>query len=247
MNKNLVNNFYERMYAEGREGRKPTGILGSAFMILRRYELFRITAASSLLEKGDNLLDLGCGNGNLISDAKKRKLFKRYYGIDLIGIVVKRAKKEIRKISGDLKSVYIKRASLDSKLPFKDKYFSVITCTSVLEHIFDPYFSIQEINRVLKKGGSLILEVPNLVWLPRRISVLSGRLPITGDEIGWDGGHLHYFTFKSLSDLLINNGFIIEYKGSTGIFPKLRNIWPSLLGGDILIKARKVKDRKHEY
>jgi hypothetical protein len=86
------------------------------------------------------------------------------------------------------------------------------------------------------------LEVPNLVWLPRRLDVLLGRLPITGDEEGWDGGHLHYFTFSAVRRLLAECGFAVHSIGSTGIFPRVRNLWPTMLGGNIFVNARKLAD-----
>ena len=42
-------------------------------------------------------------------------------------------------------------------LPFKDGEFGVVLCTEALEHFKEPQRAINEINRVLKKGGRLIL------------------------------------------------------------------------------------------
>ncbi len=42
-------------------------------------------------------------------------------------------------------------------LPFKNEEFEFILCTEVLEHLKDPKLAISEIQRVLKKGGMLVL------------------------------------------------------------------------------------------
>jgi len=42
-------------------------------------------------------------------------------------------------------------------LPFKDGEFEIVVCTGLLEHVKEPYKIIQEIKRVLKKGGQLLL------------------------------------------------------------------------------------------
>jgi SAM-dependent methyltransferase len=42
-------------------------------------------------------------------------------------------------------------------LPFKDNEFEYILCTEVLEHLHSPQIAINEMNRVLKPGGTLIL------------------------------------------------------------------------------------------
>lgn len=45
-------------------------------------------------------------------------------------------------------------------LPFKDNEFDVIFCNHVLEHIPDDTKAMQELYRVLKKGGIAILQIP---------------------------------------------------------------------------------------
>ena len=73
-----------------------------------------------------------------------------------------------------------------------------------------------------------------------------GKLPITGSpynwkEVGWDGGHLHYFTQKALCKLLEESGFKVLKVSGCGLFANFRNFWPSLLTGDLIIKAQKIK------
>jgi len=46
------------------------------------------------------------------------------------------------------------------ELPYKDNYFDMIVCTSVLEHVFNEYLAVENMLRVLRKGGILILRVP---------------------------------------------------------------------------------------
>lgn len=45
-------------------------------------------------------------------------------------------------------------------LPFKDNEFDVILCNHVLEHIPDDTKAMQELYRILKKGGMAILQIP---------------------------------------------------------------------------------------
>ncbi len=238
MDRNVAR-FYEQMYAEGRQGKRPGGLLGEAFVRLRRFELHRIPATYRLLNAGDRLLDLGCGDGTLLALARREK-FKEVYGLDIAQAVTHRAEQTCAQVVGSLEGVEVRQIDLNGPLPFADNFFDAVTAIAVIEHIFDPYFTIAEIQRVLRPDGQFIMEVPNLAWLPRRLDVLFGHLPVTGDEEGWDGGHLHYFTFRAVRDLLIQQGFAIDYIGSTGIFPRVRNIWPTVLGGNILVSARKL-------
>jgi len=236
---NSAKRFYERIYAEGRKGWGPTGLLGWLYTHLKKYELHRVDAAISLLDRGDKLLDLGCGDGMLLAKSKIQGKCNEVFGTDIAEVVVNRANKTLQRVLKEKRRFNFKVANLDERFPYKDGFFDSVTCLAVLEHIFDPYFTVSEISRVLKKGGVLVLEVPNLVWLPRRITVLFGGLPKTGDEDGWDSAHLHYFTFIEAIKLLNKYGLSVEYAGTTGVFASIRNIWPTLLGGDIIIKARK--------
>ncbi|HEX9608932.1 MAG TPA: methyltransferase domain-containing protein [Candidatus Paceibacterota bacterium] len=59
------------------------------------------------------------------------------------------------------------------ELPFEDNEFEIVLCTEVLEHLKEPRVAIGEMNRVLKRGGTLILttrfvypihDAPNDFW-----------------------------------------------------------------------------------
>jgi len=56
--------------------------------------------------------------------------------------------------------------NLDSKLPFGDSSFDLVWSTDVLEHLQNPALAIQEIKRILKPKGILLLTTPNsYFWL----------------------------------------------------------------------------------
>ena len=100
---------------------------------------------------------------------------------------------------------------------------------AVIEHVFDLYSVIAEIHRVLKKGGILIIEVSNIAYLRYRIELLFGKLPVTSSphncrEVGWDRGHLHYFTKKTLCRLLDVTGFGILKVTGGGLFGKIKAV-----------------------
>ena len=74
--------------------------------------------------------------------------------------------------------------------------------------------------------------------------MLFGYLPTTSspynwEEIGYEGGHIHYFTMKKLCEVFESTGFKIIEKTGGGFLAPHRNWWPSLLTGDIIIKALK--------
>ena len=50
-----------------------------------------------------------------------------------------------------------------NKFPFEQSIFDSVLCSQVLEHVFTPIDFLNEINRVMKDGGTLLLTVP-FVW-----------------------------------------------------------------------------------
>jgi SAM-dependent methyltransferase len=54
---------------------------------------------------------------------------------------------------------------LTKPLPLDSESFDTVVCSDVLEHIPTPAAAIQEISRVLKPGGVLLLNVPFMYWV----------------------------------------------------------------------------------
>lgn len=100
--------------------------------------------------EGETILEIGCGAGNILEKIPKTKLF----GVDLSLFILNKAKKKLKGMAflfqGDAQN-----------LPCKDKIFSRIICSEVLEHLIDPLDALQEMKRVLKPYGIAIVSVPN--------------------------------------------------------------------------------------
>lgn len=75
-------------------------------------------------------------------------------------------------------------------LPFKDKVFTHIICTEVLEHLKSPFNALKEIYRVLKINGEIMITVPNLTELRRILSISKNPMKVrnidTDHKQGWD-------------------------------------------------------------
>ncbi len=63
----------------------------------------------------------------------------------------------------------VKRLDLNSlKLPYPSRSFDAVTCVEVIEHVHAPYFLVQELGRILKPGGTLVVTTPNILnWYSR--------------------------------------------------------------------------------
>ncbi len=223
--------FYEQMYGDqAGAGPKPSFL----YRTLRRFELNRYDLAYQLAPGGSSALDIGCGDGDLMLRLKSK--YREVWGIDIAEPRIDRIKKKF----GNEAGIHAKMGDANVRLDFEDGYFDTVTAVSTLEHVFDPYQFVKECQRLLHKGGTLIIQVPNVAFLPNRIRLFTGKLPVTSDEAGWDGGHLHYFTVQPLKKLLADQGFEIVRVTSGGIFARIRRIWGSLLGPDIFIVGKKI-------
>lgn len=191
----------------------------------------RHEVALSLLHGGRRLLDIGCWNGYLLEHIRETGLYQDYHGVDIVpeGIETARAK-----------GFQAQVVDLNQQgLPFPDEHFDGVTMLAVLEHVFDPYAVIREIYRVLRPGGELIIDVPNVASLTNRMRILVGQLPITSRDSGWDGGHLHYFTKRALDQFLEKEGFKILARRTTGGHPRIREKWISLMAGELIYACQR--------
>ena len=102
------------------------------------------------LSPGLDLLDVGCGPGNITTDLANRVKPGRTVGIDAAETVVDtaRAAAEEQGVTGvefEVADVY--------DLPFADASFDVVHAHQVLQHLADPVAALREMHRVCRPGG----------------------------------------------------------------------------------------------
>lgn len=100
------------------------------------------------------LLDVGCGEGFVLSHLGPLGEGSVVRGIDLSAQAVARCRENAPWVDAQVGS------ALD--LPFADKTFDVVICLEVLEHLERPVDALRELTRVCR--GSLVLSVPWEPW-----------------------------------------------------------------------------------
>jgi ubiquinone/menaquinone biosynthesis C-methylase UbiE len=158
-------------------------------------------------QQGARILDVGCGA------ARKSVHFRRGGGNRVVGIDI--STPMIEKAKEILDEAYVHNIS--DGLPFGDSTFDVVYCAMVLEHLFDYMGPLKEMNRVLKPGGRILIEVPNVNYWPNRLLMLFGR------NLIWIGvgKHIRAFNKHYLQDALMKAGFsAVHITGSILPLPK---------------------------
>jgi ubiquinone/menaquinone biosynthesis C-methylase UbiE len=134
-------------------------------------------------EKNKNILDIGCGDGYVLE-----KLHENSIGLDVSFTAIKNLKKRLVN-----KKVVIGDAEY---LPFKKNSFYEIICSELLEHVENPEKVLQEISRVIKRDGNILLTIPNEPLI-NKLKYMLGQKPYE-----W---HLHEFNLKLFKQLLNEN------------------------------------------
>ena len=142
----------------------------------------------SLFVKPGKVLDIGCSLGIFLDLARKK-------GWDVDGIELNT---KARKVAEEKFKLKLMGKPID-ELNLADESYDLVTLWEVLEHLPDPNDMLNNCRKLLKKGGILVVLVPNCDSLAVRI------MHEKCATFGW--GHLWYFTPSTLSTLLARHGF----------------------------------------
>ncbi len=148
--------------------------------------------------KTNKILDVGCGRGWFLIEAKKRGW--ETYGVEFSDTAIKICREQ---------GINVKAGVLNSA-DFESSSFDVITSFEVLEHINNPNEEIAMIRELLRKDGLFYCTTPNFNALIR-FYLKSGYNIISYPE------HLIYYTKKTLNTLLKRHNFKSVKFLSTGI------------------------------
>jgi 2-polyprenyl-3-methyl-5-hydroxy-6-metoxy-1,4-benzoquinol methylase len=176
-------------------------------------EVARYKRASRLAQvpAGAKVLDIGCRDGALRSYLGSGV---QYHGIEIVK---------------EYASQYVKTQDISEGTEFENDTFDYIFCIEVLEHVINPYFVLNEIKRILKPGGFLILSVPN---------------PYHFKEILWNifnvpdkSGHIYSWTKQTFRKLLKFCDFKSVSMTGTYLVPGIR--WNGFFSRSFMYKLQK--------
>lgn len=168
-----------------------------------------------VLNTGGTILDVGGGIGDL--GCALRDSFDRRICLDISQKNLEAAKaKGNLTIHCDIDSGGISNLFVDGDKigavwePETDGQVDVVTALDFIEHIIDPEYFARECYRVLKSGGQVFINTPNIQHYKHLEKLIfSEKFPQTsGDTEVWGGGHLSFFTFGDLKEMFEKAGFV---------------------------------------
>lgn len=167
------------------------------------YDYYLSLAEKFTLGHKGKLLDVGCGDGLLLSTANARGWDVEGYDVDpdTAGRVGKNIGAIIR--SGDFFDI-----------DWPQDYYSLITMHQVLEHLKDPQAYLKAIFKLLKNNGLLFIASPNISSLSSRVKFGLERVGLRKKNVGsyFDTDHhIIYINPIVLSSLLKRLGFEVLY------------------------------------
>jgi len=151
---------------------------------------------AELVPEGSRVLDLGCGNGELL-DHLRRHRGCRGFGVEIADAnIVECVKRDVKVLQLNLE---------EGLALFEDQSFDVVLQLDTLQHLRNTEKMLRETARVGRIG---IVSFPNFAHWPNRFAVLRGRMPVTKTlPYQWyDTPNIRVGTFADFEVLARKNG-----------------------------------------
>ena len=158
---------------------------------ISRFSVERVNIIKAFKKNG-KLLDFGCGVGLFLEHAMK------FYNSEGFEPTINLANALSKKISIPIHT---------SLKKLKTNYYDVVTAFDVIEHVKYPSHTFSEFNRVLKKGGILLIFTPNSDSISFKTMKDKQNLIIPPY-------HLHYFNKNSIEVLGKKKFDLIKYESA---------------------------------
>ncbi len=167
---------------------------------------------------GASVLDLGCGNGKLLSYLAQTK-HVRAQGIELDEQAIVQCVTE---------GLSVFQQDIDTGLSeYADESFDYVILNQTLQQVKKPGFALGEALRIGKK---VIVGIPNFAYYKSRVSIFfRGRVPVTAAlPYQWyDTPNLHFLSINDFRDfcknkhIVVEKSFFVSGRGQVKFLPNL--------------------------
>ena len=161
----------------------------------------KAVAESAGVDRTGVLVEVGSADGSFVNSLSKRIKLNKIFAIDPYLPPLVFGKKKYRDI------VFIQADA--HRLPLRTKSADLVTILETLEHVANPYGTLMELKRIIKKDGHIIVEIDSGSWLFQVIWFFWKKF---GKGKVWSGAHLTFFNVELLEGLFKKAGLKIEEK-----------------------------------
>ncbi len=180
---------------------------------------------AALVPKGSRVLDLGCGDGELLAHLIEARGCSGY-GVEIADANVQRCV---------ARNVNVLQLNLEEGLSmFDDASFDVVLQLDTLQHLRNTERMLEETARVGRIG---IVSFPNFAHWPNRLRVAAGRMPVTKilPYQWYDTPNIRVGTYADFEVLARRQGLNILDRFGMHKGLRVRH-WPNLLAGVAVFK-----------
>lgn len=205
-----LTDFYEAKYAHEAD-QDETVVVDLVDAPMGRFE--GGVAALAPLVAGKDVLELAAGSGTIAESLLRAGV--AFSSWTLTEISTSRVEGMRRRLESDPRFEFAVVDAAQPTAALGDQRFDVIVSVALIEHLIEPISAMEDTRRLLRPGGAVYIDTPNIAKWTRRAKLAAGYFPATstnreglqaydgGVPELHDGGHLHYFTFRSLERMLI--------------------------------------------
>lgn len=170
------------------------------------------------VDANTRVLDVGCGNGYIASLFAKK-------GCRVVGIDADPTRIEVaRQLYPQLR---FEALPADEVLLTKlnEPPFDVVISTEVVEHLYAPQAFCNGCFHATKPGGRCVISTPYHGYLKNLAIAMSGKADHHYNPL-WEGGHIKFFSRKTLEQLMQESGFRnMQFRGAG----RMPGLWMSML------------------
>lgn len=178
----------------------------------------KILQTTKKLQDVKAICDLGCGNGYLAHFLSSSGY--RLTGVDL-------SESGILQAQAAYKECEFFQAPIDQELPSKLGFrsFDMVLAREVIEHLYRPSDLLETASKLIRPQGYLLLTTPYHGYFKNLILSAAGLMDRHWNPL-WDGGHIKFFSVKTLTQLVKKHGFEpIKF----AFFGRLPWLWKSMI------------------
>lgn len=149
------------------------------------------------------ICDLGCGNGYISSRLAE-------LGYTVTGVDASQTGIELARKNHTSKNLSFICARIDEDLAstLSDRQFDLVLSSDVIEHLYRPADLIEVTSAILKPTGYLLVGTPFHGYVKNLVLSLLNKWD-GHHTVDWEGGHIKFFSVKTLSHLLTKHTYKI--------------------------------------